>query len=125
MCASQICRIPNQSEYSKEAFMASWMKTHINDAKYRLKKPVLFAEFGRSDRSPGYNAQIRYNDMKAIYNTVYASASSGGPAAGALVWQLAPKALKNNVQDGYAIVLSENPSVANLMRSQSSRLARL
>lgn len=105
--------------------MASWIKTHINDAKYRLRKPVLFAEFGRSDRAPGYNGQIRYNDMKAVFNAVYASASSGGPAAGALVWQLAPEALKNNVQDGYAIVLSENPSIANLMRSQSSRMAWL
>lgn len=120
-----MCRVPNQSEYQKRAFMASWMKTHINDAKYRVNKPVLFAEFGRSDRAPGYNVGIRYADMSAVYNTVYASASTGGPAAGAMVWQLAPEALKNNLQDGYLIVLSENPDVANLMRTQSSRMARL
>lgn len=120
-----MCRVPNQSEAQKRAFMASWIKTHINDAKYRLRKPVLFAEYGRSDRAPGYNPRNRFDDMNNIFNAVYASASTGGPAAGALVWQLAPQALKNNIQDGYAIVLSENPSIADLMRKQSSRMSRL
>ncbi|KAG0617680.1 hypothetical protein M758_4G007500 [Ceratodon purpureus] len=117
--------VPNRSENDKRAFMASWIKTHINDAQYRLRKPVMFAEFGRSDRAPGYNQRMRINDMTDMFNAVYSSASTGGPAAGTLVWQLLPRALKYSNQDGYGIVLSENPTVASLMSKQSYRMSRL
>lgn len=119
-----MCRVPNQGEYQKRQFMANWIKQHISDSN-RLRKPVLFAEFGRSDRSGGYNARYRYDDMKTIFDAVYQSARTGGSAAGALVWQLSPQPLKNNIQDGYAVVLSENPDVANLMKTQSARMSRL
>lgn len=118
-------RVPNRAENDKRAFMASWIKTHINDAKYRLRKPVLFAEFGRSDRAPGYTLRTRMNDMTDMYNAVYASASTGGPAAGTLVWQFLPSALKYSNQDGYGIVLSENPALATIISKQSYRMSRL
>lgn len=117
--------LPNRSEYDRRAFMALWIRTHISDAKYKLNKPVLFAEYGKSDRTPGYNPSNRYNDMADMFNAVYASARSGGPAAGAMVWHFVPKSLKYNLADGYGIVISENPAIATLMHRQSARMARL
>lgn len=105
--------------------MATWIKTHISDAHYTLRKPVVFAEFGRSATAPGYSLQTRTTDMTDMYNAVYASASTGGPAAGALIWQLLPPALQYSNQDGYGIVLSQNPAIATIMSKQSYRMSRL
>lgn len=41
-------------------FLRKWMKVCIKDAIEVLKKPILFAEFGKSYEDPGYfNQQIR------------------------------------------------------------------
>lgn len=118
-------RITNQTEDGKRAFMGAWVRTHIDDAKYKLDMPVLFAEFGKSDRTPGYTESVRITSMTDMFDAVYASARDGGPAAGALVWHFVPKALEPSLQDGYAMVLSETPAVASLMRMQTDRLSIL
>ena len=86
------------------------MRTHTDDAKYKLDMPVLFAEFGKSDRTLEYTESVRITAMTDIFDAVYASARDGGPAAGVLVWQFVPKALESSLQDGYVMVLSESPA---------------
>ena len=58
------------------------MKAHIKDAIEVLKKPILFAEFGKSYKDPGYSISMRIFlywihaivdlDHKSIANPIYA-----------------------------------------------------
>ncbi len=116
--------MPQLSEPEMLAFMQNWVTAHIQDTGY-LQKPVLFAEFGKSSWTPGFYEGERDNFMSLVYDAIYDSAMNQGPGAGALVWQLTTASLLSNTQDGFAFVLSENPSTAAIMQSQSYRMAQI
>lgn len=113
------------SESQMLVFMQNWINAHAQDAATTLKMPVLMTEFGKSNQAPNFTEAMRDSFISNAYNSIYASASSGGAAAGCLVWQLLPSVIFANYADEYAFVISQNPSTAAIMQSQSSRMAAL
>lgn len=100
------------------------MQQHILDSQNILKKPVIFAEFGKSYKISGYSSSDRDQLYNITYSSIYSSASQGGPAAGGLFWQLLTDGL-DNFRDGYEILLSEASSIAGIISEQSQKLSSL
>lgn len=117
-------RMPSMTETEKQEFMSTWIQTHINDGAATLKKPVLFAEFGKFKSVAGYTESVRFAAMSAMFDAIYNSAVDGGAGAGALVWQLLTNTT-TSLADGFEIILSSEPDIASLMQKQSSRLSSL
>lgn len=118
------CRL-NSSDYESQlSFLNEWVTTHIRDAQEILRKPVLFAEFGKSSRQSGYSPSQRDLFFKSVYSAIYSSASGGGAAAGSMFWQLLTEGM-DSYRDGYEVILSESPSTADLIVAQSKKLRRL
>ncbi|WVZ07568.1 hypothetical protein V8G54_020914 [Vigna mungo] len=114
--------ISQQIADSHLSFVKSWMEAHIEDAEKHLGMPVVFAEFGVSSKDPGYNSSYRDTLISSVYNTILNSTKKGGSGAGSLLWQFFPDGT-DNMDDGYAIVLSKSPSTSNIIQLQSTRLA--
>ncbi|KAL2899760.1 Mannan endo-1 4-beta-mannosidase 6 [Bienertia sinuspersici] len=102
-------------------FYQSWMQSHIEDAEKTLRMPVVFTEFGVSVKDPGYNSSFRDTTYKTVYKTVVDSARNGGSGAGSLMWELFPEGT-DYMNDGYAIVLSQSQSIADIISLTSARL---
>ncbi|EFJ38212.1 hypothetical protein SELMODRAFT_403117 [Selaginella moellendorffii] len=117
--------LPGASIDAQLQFLSSWVQEHIDDATAVLQKPVLFAEFGKSDRLPGYVVGQRDRFLSTLYSTVYASARTGGAAAGSLVWQLFADGMSPAWDDGFQIFVSQSPSTAQIIAAQSRRLSSL
>ncbi|KAA8537593.1 hypothetical protein F0562_027201 [Nyssa sinensis] len=116
--------LTGESDESQLSFLNNWLNNHIQDAQNILKKPVLFAEFGKSSKDPGYNTNQRDQLFNTVYSAIYSSARGGGAAAGGFFWQLLTEGM-DSFGDGYDIVLSENPSTATLIAQQSQKLSKI
>lgn len=117
-------RLSTSNDQAQLAFLNNWLDTHIHDAQYILRKPLLLAEFGKSWKDPGFNSYQRDTLFNSVYYKIYSSAKRGGPAAGGLFWQLLTEGI-DSFRDGYEIILSESPSTANVIAQQSHRLYQL
>lgn len=106
------------------AFMQKWMTSHWEDSRTTLKKPLVFTEFGKSKKDPGYTIGARDSFMNAVYSSIYKLAQNGGTFAGGLVWQLLDEGM-DPYDDGYEIVLSQNPSTSSVISQQSSKMIAL
>lgn len=115
-------RITGSSEETQLSFLNSWLNDHIQDAQNVLRKPVLFAEFGKSLKSSGIDERDRL--FNTVYSKINSSASGGGAAVGGLFWQLLAEGM-DNFRDGYEVVLSENSSTASLITQESQKLVRI
>lgn len=114
--------LPDSSEESQESFLNSWLNNHIQDSQNILRKPVLFAEFGKSLRTSNDNQRDRL--FNTVYSAIYSSASSGGAAAGGMFWQLLTEGM-DSFRDGYEVVFSQNPSTTSVIVDQSQKLNRI
>jgi len=114
--------LPGKSDEEQLAFIKTWYNDHIQDAKNVLHKPVLFAEYGKSLKLS--SATARDQLYRTIYSIVYSSASHGGAAAGNLFWHLLAEGM-DNFNDGYEIVLSQNPEISGLIAQESQKLNRI
>ncbi|KAG5569221.1 hypothetical protein H5410_058987 [Solanum commersonii] len=90
------------------------------DARNILKKPLVLAEFGKSSRGQG----SRDIFMSSVYRNVYNLAKEGGTMGGNLVWQLMAHGMEN-YDDGYCIVLGQNPSTAQIISDQAHVMTAL
>ncbi|KAI5353840.1 hypothetical protein L3X38_006734 [Prunus dulcis] len=106
------------------AFLNNWVNDHIQDAQNILKKPILFAEFGRSLKESGYTTNQRDRIFTSVYSAIYSSARGGGAAVGGLFWQLLAEGM-DSFQDGYGVVLSESSSTVSLISEESQRLIKI
>ncbi|XP_022962779.1 mannan endo-1,4-beta-mannosidase 7 isoform X1 [Cucurbita moschata] len=106
------------------SFLNNWISTHIQDAQYILHKPILLTEFGKSWKVPGFSTKGRDVLFNTVYSKIYSSARRGGAAAGGLFWQLLTEGM-DSFRDGYEIILSQNPSTANVITQQSRRLYQI
>jgi hypothetical protein len=70
--------------------------------------------FGLSEKDGGYDVSFRHTFVQTVYDSVIASVRSGGSGGGSLIWQLFPEGV-GYMNDGYAIVLSKNPSTTNII----------
>ncbi|CAH9115914.1 unnamed protein product [Cuscuta epithymum] len=105
-------------------FLDKWMKSHWEDAKTVLKKPLVFAEFGKSSRDGGFSIEGRNSFLSKVYENTCELAKDGGTMAGSMVWQLMAHDM-DAWDDGYSIVLPQNPSTASVISKQSKAMKDL
>lgn len=108
----------------KERFVSKWVKSHIEDGEKMLNKPVLFTEFGLSNKANGFDHAHRLLFYKSIYDTIYESAKRNGAGSGAFIWQLMVEGMEI-FHDSFAFVPESIPSLHSLLKEQSCRLATL
>ncbi|XP_078445204.1 putative mannan endo-1,4-beta-mannosidase 9 [Wolffia australiana] len=113
---------PGSGELEQQAFLRSWIASHVQDCARVLRKPLLIAEFGKSTRSA--SATQRDVLFNAVYDAVFSSALAGGPASAAAFWHLLVEGMEG-FADGYEVVLSQSPSTAGIISQQSRRMAGL
>lgn len=116
--------LAGSDENAQLSFLKKWIQIHLEDVERVLKKPVLFAEFGKSYKDPGYSTTQRDRFYNTVYNNIYSTVSSGKAGGGGLFWQLMAEGM-DSYADGYDIVLSRNPSIAAIIFSQSHRMSVL
>lgn len=116
--------LTGSDENAQISFLNKWMQIHFDDVERVLKKPLLFAEFGKSYKVPGYSTAQRDRFYNTFYNNIWSAASSGKAGGGGLFWQLMAEGM-DAFADGYDIVLSQNPSIAAIMASQTHRMSLL
>ncbi|KAK2965906.1 hypothetical protein RJ640_011153 [Escallonia rubra] len=116
--------LSSSNDQNQLSFMTNWLNTHIQDAQYMLRKPLLITEFGKSWKDPGFSSYQRDIMFNTVYYKVYASAKRGGAAAGGLFWQLLTEGM-DSFRDGYDVVLSQSPSTANIIAQQSHKLYQI
>ncbi|TYG94681.1 hypothetical protein ES288_A11G208000v1 [Gossypium darwinii] len=116
--------LSSSSEQYQLSFLNNWLDAHIRDARIALRKPILLAEFGKSWKDPGFNTYQRDQLFNIVYNKIYWSAKTGGPASGGLFWQLLAQGMES-FRDGYEIILSERSSTANVIAQQSHKLDQI
>ncbi|XAR64137.1 Mannan endo-1,4-beta-mannosidase [Bertholletia excelsa] len=112
------------SDETQLSFLTNWANTHIHDAQNALRKPLLFAEFGKSWKDPGYDPAKRDLLFNTVYSSIYSSARGGGAAGGGLFWQLLAPGM-DSFRDGYEIVLSEGSSTANLIAEEAQKMNKI
>ncbi|CAI9099603.1 OLC1v1036451C1 [Oldenlandia corymbosa var. corymbosa] len=116
--------ISGQDDNAQMGFMQRWMTSHWEDSKNILKKPLVVAEFGKSSKDPGFSLTNRDDFMGNVYRLIYGFARSGGTMGGSLIWQLMAQGM-DSYNDGYGIVLGQDPSTTSLMSRQAHAMAAL
>jgi mannan endo-1,4-beta-mannosidase len=99
----QIYRVSGQNDNAQMEFMQRWMSSHWTDSKTILKKPLVFAEFGKSNKDPGYTTSVRDSFLNTVHTSIYNSARNGGTIGGGFVWQILAEGM-DSYYDGYEIV---------------------
>lgn len=113
-----------QDDEAQLNFLTNWLRVHIEDAQSILKKPLIFAEFGKTYKGPGFTPQQRDIVFNTVYSSIFLSARGGDAAAGGLFWQLMAEGM-DSFRDGYEIIFSESPSVSDIIFQQSKRLNKI
>ncbi|KAL2345552.1 hypothetical protein Fmac_006837 [Flemingia macrophylla] len=114
--------LPGSNEAAQVAFVDKWVESHILDAKNVLGKPIVVGEFGKSSRLSGVVERDSY--MSKMYSAIYNSASSGGPCAGGLFWQLMAQGM-DGFRDGYEVIFEESPSTTTIIEQQSHKMSTI
>ena len=105
------------------AFLQTWTMSHLADSRTIIKKPLIFAEFGKSSKDTGYSINARDSFLNSVYLDIYNTARSGGMSGG-LVWQIMAEGMES-YYDGYEIVLSKDASTTSVITQQSRRMTAL
>jgi len=113
--------LSSQNVDDKLNFFSTWVRSHIQDAETILHMPVLFTEFGLSDKKPGFCEPKRDAFYSIVYDQVFQSFQRQGGAAGALQWQLLHPAMRD-WNDGYGLEPACGSSLCNMISQQSVKL---
>ncbi|XP_031394438.1 mannan endo-1,4-beta-mannosidase 5-like [Punica granatum] len=116
--------LSGQDENAQTNFVQRWMDSHLEDSRTNIGKPLVFTEFGKSKKDPDYSLDVRDSYMSDVYADIYDLARNGGAFGGGLVWQILAEGM-DSYDDGYEIVLSQEPSTTSLIAQQSSKMASL
>ncbi|KAG9448101.1 hypothetical protein H6P81_014229 [Aristolochia fimbriata] len=108
----------------KLKFISKWIHSHVKDGDEVLKKPVLFTEFGLSNKNKNFEPSHRDETYKVVYDIIYESARKQGSGAGALAWQFMLGGMEE-YSDDFGIVPWERGQIFKLITQQSCRLAAL
>ncbi|KAJ8491680.1 hypothetical protein OPV22_013401 [Ensete ventricosum] len=109
---------------AKTDYVFKWVTSHIEDCEKELHKPVLFTEFGLSDKNKNFDHSNRATFYKSIYDTIYESAARNGAGAGAFIWHFLVGGMEKYTDD-FGIIPGETPSIDRLIKEQSCRLIAL
>lgn len=108
----------------KVQYISKWITSHIEDGDRELRKPVLFTEFGISNKNKNFDHSHRDVAYKVIYDLIHKSARKNGSGAGAFIWQLLVEGMEE-YNDDFGFVPAERPTLVRLLKKQSCRLARI
>ncbi|XP_068639061.1 mannan endo-1,4-beta-mannosidase 2-like [Aristolochia californica] len=108
----------------KLKFISKWVHSHIKDGDEVLKKPVLFTEFGLSNKNKNFKLSHRDEAYKIVFDIIYESARRQRSGAGALAWQFMVAGMEE-YGDDFSIVPWEREETFKLITQQSCRLASL
>ncbi|KAF8409248.1 hypothetical protein HHK36_005322 [Tetracentron sinense] len=111
-----------QEREDKLKYISKWMLSHIDDGDKELKKPVMFTEFGLSNKNKNFLPSQRDAFYKIIFDIIYKSARKNGSGAGSFVWQFLVGGMEE-YNDDFGIVPWERSSTYRLVTEQSCRLA--
>ena len=117
-------RLPEQNDSSQMAFIQRWLTIHWTDSRTILKKPLIFAEFGKSKKNLGYGLSTGDSFLNFVYTNIYNLARNGGTMGGGLVWQIFDEGMES-CYDGYEIVLTQNQSTTSVIAQQSNKMKAL
>lgn len=117
--------LSGQNDEAQMTFIWNWMANHLRDSRTILKKPMVFSEFGKSSKDPGFSVEGRDTFMSSVYANIYSYArSTRGGIGGGLVWQILAEGMES-YYDGYEIVLSEYPTTSSIINQQSQQMTTL
>ncbi|KAM3350339.1 hypothetical protein ACQJBY_022867 [Aegilops geniculata] len=117
--------LSSSDDQAQRSFLGRWLDAHIADAQGTLRKPLLIAEFGKSQRDPGFSSAQRDAQFGMVYAKIYESARRGGPTVGGLFWQLMADGM-DSYGDGYQVIFAEAPaSTTGVITSESRKLKML
>lgn len=105
-------------------FVSKWMISHIEDGDKELRKPVVFAEFGLSNRNKGFEPSQRENFYTIVSEIIYGSVRRNSSGAGSFIWQFLVKGMEE-YNDDYGIIPLERPSMYQLITDHSCQLAKI
>lgn len=108
----------------KMSYVTKWVASHIDDGDNELKKPVMFTEFGLSNKNKDFEHSQRDILYKSIYDAIYESAKEKGAGSGALIWQYLVQGMEE-YNDDFGLFVGERPSIDKLIKEQSRRLANV
>jgi mannan endo-1,4-beta-mannosidase len=104
------------------AFLRNWTRAHVRDTELYLGTPLLVTEYGKFLWDSNRTQRHRFLGM--VLDSIYASASGGGPLVGGAFWQLLDGGM-DTLRDGYEIILPEDRRAAGIIRNHSRQLAQL
>lgn len=117
--------LSSSDDQAQRNFLGRWLDAHIADAQGTLRKPLLIAEFGKSQRDPGFSSAQRDAQFGMVYAKIYQSARKGGPTVGGLFWQLMADGM-DSYGDGYQVIFAEAPaSTTGVITYESRKLKML
>ncbi|KAF6173491.1 hypothetical protein GIB67_022019 [Kingdonia uniflora] len=108
----------------KLQYVKKWVVSHIDDSDKILKKPVMFTEFGFSNKNKNYQPSQRDRFYKIIFDIVYKSAKKNGAGAGTFVWQFMVGGMEE-YNDDFGIIPWERSSTYRLLTEQSCKLGAI
>ncbi|XP_059660931.1 mannan endo-1,4-beta-mannosidase 2-like [Cornus florida] len=108
----------------KLKYISKWMASHIEDGDQKLKKPVMFTEFGLSNLNKDFEPSQRDRLYKTVFDAVYKSAKKKGSGAGSFVWQFLIEGMEE-YNDDFGVVPWERPSTYQLITGHSCRIAAI
>lgn len=118
------CRLLEAEIEEKTEYIRRWVTSHMEDGEKELKKPVMFTEFGLSNKSKGFDPSHRDSFYKSIFDMIHESARRNGAGSGTLIWQYLVRGMEE-YNDDFGIVPGERPSLDKVVREQSRCLAEL
>ncbi|KAF8411146.1 hypothetical protein HHK36_003689 [Tetracentron sinense] len=112
----------DQELEDKLKYVSKWTVSHVEDCDNELKKPVMFTEFGYSNKNKNFQPSHRDAFYKIIFDIIYESARKNRSGAGSFVWQFLVGGMEE-YNDEFGIVPWERSSTYKLITEQSCRLA--
>ncbi|KAJ8476438.1 hypothetical protein OPV22_020165 [Ensete ventricosum] len=117
--------LPKKSDKERQTFLQQWISLHLNDSVNVLGKPMVFTEFGKSKKTPGYSEKVRDDFLSYVYGLIYSDAKTGGGShSGGLLWQIMGDGMES-YYDGYEVVLSTDTTTTAVIKKQSEAMAAL
>ncbi|RWW08895.1 hypothetical protein GW17_00027645 [Ensete ventricosum] len=117
--------LPKKSDKERQTFLQQWISLHLNDSVNVLGKPMVFTEFGKSKKTPGYSQKVRDDFLSYVYGLIYSDAKTGGGShSGGLLWQIMGDGMES-YYDGYEVVLSTDTTTTAVIKKQSEAMAAL
>ena len=104
--------------------MKRWMHSHSIDSNKILKKPLVLAEFGKSNKDSGHSLGERDQYLRKVYESMNTFEPTGGEIGSSLVWLLMAEGM-DSYGDGYGIILSQHPSTRGVISGQSHKMTTL